>query len=390
MNNQNGLIPLLVVVRRLDIGGTERHLEAILPLLDPNKFSVAVFSLRSGGLLRQSFIAKGLHVFGGSTLLIFSLAHLAVYVLRHRPLVHCFLPEAYLLGASTALVSGASACIMSRRSRNYYQRRHLIASWIEKRLHGFMDALIGNSYPVIQDLLTEGAPPERVHLIYNGIDPKYPSSFDSRSELRRVVRHRLHLSHHRLLISCVANLFPYKGHLDLLEAFALLGPDILSSTTLVIIGRDTGIRTLLEHQVARLGLYDSVLFLGERHDVRDLLSASDIGVLASHEEGFSNAVLEGMAAGLPMVVTEVGGNPDAVIHGESGYVVPPRAPAALASALYELIVNPELRQVMGAAAHRRVTTNFSIESCVSSYQQLYLELWYRYLRTSPPLTQRLS
>ena len=247
-----------------------------------------------------------------------------------------------------------------------------------------MDALLGNAQAVVQDLLDEGAPPDRVRLIYNGIDAGRFAAGEARIERRRTLRAALGLPDDRVVLACVANLFPYKGHADLLDALALLGAEFAARATLLLIGRDSGARAALESQAARLGLSASVRFLGERGDVPDLLAASDIGVLASHEEGFSNAVIEGMAAGLPMVVSNVGGNAEAVIDGECGHVVPARDSAALAKALALLIRDPGRRQMMGDSARRRVTSSFSLDACVAAYEALYEELWYRRLTAAHP------
>ena len=96
--------------------------------------------------------------------------------------------------------------------------------------------------------------------------------------------------------------------------------------------------------------------------------------MSSHEEGFSNAVLEGMSAGLPMVVTRVGGNPEAVIDAETGFVVEPHDPEGLAEALIRLIADPALRRHLGEAARNRVETHFGLERCVAEYERVYASL----------------
>ena len=116
------------------------------------------------------------------------------------------------------------------------------------------------------------------------------------------------------------------------------------------------------------------MFLGSRKDVGSLLAASDIGILCSHEEGFSNAILEGMAAGLPMIVSDVGGNAEAVIHDETGLVVPAGDPKALANAIVALIGNPERCRTMGHAGRMRTERSFSMEACVEEYNRLYKNL----------------
>jgi len=374
-------IPLTTVIRSLDCGGTEKHLLQVLPLLDETRFDVRLHPLHCGGRLTDDFVRKGVSVVGtaNSGGRMSGLLSLASSILRVRPLVHCFLPEAYMFGASLGLMFGARSVVMSRRSRNHYQSRHPVAAWLERRLHKRMDALLGNSRAVVQDLIDEGAPPDRVRLIYNGIDVGRFAAGGVRLERRRAVRTEHGLLDERVVLTCVANLFPYKGHADLLEALALLGANVPARPILLVVGRDAGARAALEAQTAQLGLSETVYFLGERHDIPDLLAASDVGVLASHEEGFSNAVIEGMAAGLPMVVSNVGGNAEAVVDGECGYVVPARDPAALAKALALLIDDAGRRQSMGEAGRKRVVAEFSIEACVSAYESLYEELWERRL-----------
>lgn len=170
---------------------------------------------------------------------------------------------------------------------------------------------------------------------------------------------------------CLANLFFYKGHVDLIKALGVMGASFRVKGRLLCVGRDEGMRRMLEAQVVELGLAGRVHFLGQRDDVEDLLTASDIGVLASYEEGFSNAVIEGMAAGLPMVVSDVGGNSEAVLDGECGYVVPSHNPEALARALSMLLSDPGRRATMGSAARERMEQFFSLDTCVSAYEHLY-------------------
>jgi glycosyltransferase involved in cell wall biosynthesis len=372
-------IPLAVVINSLDSGGAEGHLLGVLPRLDAARFDVSLFPLRVGGSLTEAFIERGVRVVPSEGGRIACLRRLARAIRTGHPLVHAFLPEAYLLGASVALLQGSAATIMSRRNRNHYQSRHPVAAWVERRLHRRMDALLGNSRAVVQDLLDEGAPPDRVRLIYNGIDAGRFAAGGARLERRQALCAELGLPDDRVVLTCVANLIHYKGHADLLDALALLGVGSATRATLLLVGRDAGTRAALEAKIVRRGLSASVRFLGERGDVPDLLAASDIGVLASHEEGFSNAVLEGMAAGLPMVVSDVGGNAEAVTDGECGHVVPAHDPAALAQALADLIGDAGRRQTMGEAARRRVAASFSLDACVAAYEALYEELWDRRL-----------
>jgi glycosyltransferase involved in cell wall biosynthesis len=114
-----------------------------------------------------------------------------------------------------------------------------------------------------------------------------------------------------------------------------------------------------------------MIWLGEQAAAERLLAAGDIFVLPSHEEGFSNALLEAMAAQLAVIATAVGGNPDAIVDEESGILVRPRDARALAAALKRLAGEPALRRRLGEAARARVEERFSLERCVAHYERLY-------------------
>ena len=115
-----------------------------------------------------------------------------------------------------------------------------------------------------------------------------------------------------------------------------------------------------------------MLWLGERSNPQELLPAADLGVLPSHQEGFSNSLIEKMAQGLPVVATRVGGNSDAIVDGESGWLVPVAEPAVLGDAVAALYEDPDLRARMGIAARKRVEGFFTLEACVRRYLNLYI------------------
>ena len=188
---------------------------------------------------------------------------------------------------------------------------------------------------------------------------------------RTAVRSSLEIDERTLVYIIVANLIPYKGHLDLIEAFGISNERIGQSWRLLIVGRDDGAGPDIRALAKKLKLEDKILFMGMRSDVLSLLSASDIGLLCSHQEGFSNAILEAMASGLPMIVTDVGGNAEAVLAGETGLVVPPHHPEALAGALVSLARDPLLRKTFGEAGRARLQAHFLLDACVERYQALY-------------------
>ena len=283
-----------------------------------------------------------------------------------RPdVVHFFLPAAYLVGGIASLGAPVRRRVMSRRSLNDYQRDHPALARLERLLHRRMDAVLGNAQAVVDQLRQEGAPAARLGLIYNGIDPA--SAADRRGE----VRGRLGIAEDSLVAVLVANLIAYKGHADLLRGLAAERARLPPGWTLLCVGRDDGIGAELRALARHLGVAEQVRWLGQRDDASALLAAADIGILCSHQEGFSNAILEGMAAGLPMLVTDVGGNAEAVVDGETGLVVPAHDPAHLGAALASLAGDPARRRAMGAAGRRRVSEHFSLDACVAAYERLY-------------------
>lgn len=372
---------VLFVIGGLIVGGAERHVATLASRLVRRNWRVSVYSLTGSGLLRQSLEAQGVEVIlpplerdpASRSLpkrlfrMVVAAAHLAGVMIRTRPaIVHFFLPAPYMLGAPLAVLARCRIRIMSRRCLNNYQAKYVGARQIERILHRFMSAVLANSQKVLEQLKEEGIPPERLRLIYNGVEVCGPPSVTSER-----VRAQLGIGRSALVLITVANLIPYKGHHDLLDALGGLRSKLPAEWKLLVVGRDDGIGAQLRARAGELTIADNVLFLGERDDVRNLLAASDIALLCSHEEGFSNAVLEGMAAGLPMIVTDVGGNPEAILNEECGLVVPPRRPDCIAEAIMRLSGDPQLRKQFGAKASQRVAACFGWDACIDAYERLY-------------------
>lgn len=365
---------VMVVTRKLDVGGTERHLLQVLPGLDRRRFEVQVTVLRPDGRLEGLLDKAGIPVvrppFGLSSWLGLAgsaMTLLAQMATQRRTIFHFFLPEAYAVGGLCGILALHPNLVMSRRSLNRYQVSHPHVARLERTLHGMVRVVLGNSRAVLGELAEEGVPCDRLALIYNGIDVTPFQTTRPAGE----VRAELGVAADALILITVANLIPYKGHADLFSALARAISGIDQPWHLLCVGRDDGILCSLRTQAEQEGIAGHVMFLGERRDVADLLNASDIGLLCSHEEGFSNSILEGMAAGLPMIVTDAGGNAEAVLDGESGLVVPPRDAVALAGAILRLAAAPDERRRMGEAGRRRVEKTFSLKACIEAYEKIY-------------------
>ncbi|MGE0611962.1 MAG: glycosyltransferase [Hyphomicrobiales bacterium] len=389
-NEEGGLPPgagPLIVIGSLDVGGAEFHVTRIAPRLKALGWSPAVCCLNRRGALAASLEAEGIEVIDpplerlmsspfalvkGFAMTVSGIRLFGLLLARRPRIAHFFLPQAYLVGGLVSVLARVPVRVMSRRSLNVYKARHEFAWRLELRLHRHMTALLGNSRAVVRQLVEEeGCDPARTGLIYNGIDI---AGYGDRV-LGAALRRELGLGGDAFVMLIVANLIAYKGHMDLLEGLAAIRERLPGGWALLCAGRDDGCGDELRRRVSGLGLDGHVHFLGQREDVAALYAAADIGLLCSHQEGFSNAIIEGMASSIPMIVTDVGGNAEAIRHGDTGIVVPPSDPRALGSAILGLVnSSPSQRREMGARARARAQELFSLEACVAAYDRLYRSL----------------
>lgn len=217
-------------------------------------------------------------------------------------------------------------------------------------------AVVANARAVAAQLRREGVSTHRITVVPNGLDV----------EAYAGVRRERPLRH----LTMVANLRPGKGQDVLLTAL----PRVLASHPEVrvsIVG-DGPMRAELEQQARAFGLTPAVTFHGHADNVAALLAETDVFALPSDSEAFPNALLEAMAAGVPAVASSVGGIVEVIEHGRTGLCVPPRDPAALASALLQMLDAPDTARAMGRAAREAVAARFSFDGMVGAFERLYL------------------
>lgn len=376
-------VKIVYFIGTLGVGGAEKHLLNVVRGLDRQRFSPQVCCLSEGGPLEGDFREAGcpVTIFGYKGLKpnkvsdILGVARefyrMVSFLKKNRPdIVHCYLYWANIIGGFAARAARCPVIITSRRSLGYFKDGKPHYQWLENLTNRFTNIVTVNSKGVMADVLKrERLDPQKIRLIYNGVDYlKHQKSEAAREK----VRNELGLNPGVPLITTVANLIAYKGHMDLLEAASAVHRRVPRAKFLLV-GRDGGMEAELRKLISELGLEDTVIFAGPRSDIPGILSSTDIMVLPSHEEGFPNVVLEGMAAGLPLVVTDVGGNPEAVESGESGLVVPARAPGELAAAIIQLLSRPDFAGQLGQAARKRVETCFSLDSMIMQMEQMYIE-----------------
>jgi glycosyltransferase involved in cell wall biosynthesis len=138
-----------------------------------------------------------------------------------------------------------------------------------------------------------------------------------------------------------------------------------------LVGEDRGIKEGLKRQALSLGILERVRFMGQRDDIPELMAASDLSVISSHEEGFSNVILESMAAGLPVVATRVGGNREAVLDGVTGWLVPEKNPVEISTKLVDLLRDLERAKSWGERGRNRVKDLFTVDKMVQAHMELY-------------------
>jgi glycosyltransferase involved in cell wall biosynthesis len=294
-----------------------------------------------------------------------AVARLALLARSLRPdVLLCCNQRALRLGAPAARLAGVRRVIM-RDGLQGSLRESAYNRWMARLVDGF----VVNADATRRELLA-WLPPDRVRVIYNGIELQPHDEARDGAALRR----ELGCPPGAPVLLSVARLVTDKDPTTLLAAFRRVAQrDECQGARLWIAG-DGPLRPTLAAQVERYGLTERVQFLGFRNDVPRLLAAADLLVISSLREGLPNVALEAMAARRPVVATAVSGIPELVRDGETGLLVPPAAPDALAAALAALLSDPVRRRHMGERGRRRVEQWFEASSVLDRWEEYLLHL----------------
>jgi glycosyltransferase involved in cell wall biosynthesis len=355
-------IPVAFFLTSFDPGGTEHQMTELVCRLDPGVFDVHVAVHRTGGVLQARLESAGIPVTDfpirsvTSPAALRQMLHFAEWCTGNGiQAVQACDYGANVFALPGAALAGVPVRFGSRRDvfmpeRTPGQRR------LQRLSYLLAHRIIGNSAAAVEQLIEEGVADWRIVQIANGLDVSRFPPRQPRPRLR--------------VVTTVANLRPGKGHEVLLEAAARVVrrvPDVHFQ----IVG-DGPRRAELEQQAAALRISAQVSFLGHSSDVPAVLQQTDVFAFPSFMEASPNAVMEAMAAGLPVVATRVGGIPEVIEDGRSGVLVPPHDDRALAAGILRLIARPDLAARMGEAARQTVEARFSFERMVGEFQQLYL------------------
>jgi L-malate glycosyltransferase len=357
-----------------EAGGAERSIFELTKRINKQQFDVTIASLDWGGTTPQKHIESlGCRLAVFPVQRIYGLSGIREGFRFYRFLksqkVHILQTYHFgsdIWGGLIAHLAGVPIIISSRRDRGFWRKKHHIACyrWINRWVSKICVVSNAVKEMVVEE---EGVHPDKVKVIYNGVDINNYRSTAQNFDLRK----QLGLSNEDIVLISVGNLRPVKGHANLLKALKKV-METRSSTKLLLVGEGEEEQPL-RRLAKELNVEKNVLFLGQRGDVKDLLNMSDIGVLTSLSEGMSNALLEYMAMTKPVVATNVGGNKDNVVHGITGFLVPPQNEQAFAEALIKLVNDTALRQNMGLAGRQRVEDHFHIEKTVQQYENIYRE-----------------
>lgn len=365
---------VLQIVHGFIEGGSERQLVQMCSLLHGSaEFDVHVASLSSGGVLRSlieqlqvPLVDFPLQSFYGSSMLI-QTRRFVSYLKQHQiKIVHSHDFYSNVFGMSAAALAGVRGRIASKRETTGTRTR--AQRTVELGAFKLAHAIVANAGAVKEHLIDLGVAESKIEIVYNGLDL---TRFAQNGSVRQAVE-PLNLSGAgaRPLITMVANFeYEVKDHRMLLRAAQRVKAD--APDAMFVMAGEGELRAQTEKLAIELGLKDSCLFIGRCANVPELLAASDICVLSSQAEGFSNSILEYMAAGRPVVATKVGGASEAIVEGETGYLVNAGDDRAMSERLIYLLRNPEQRHAMGVKGREIVEQKFSCESRLARTIALY-------------------
>jgi glycosyltransferase involved in cell wall biosynthesis len=367
-----GPLRILYTVNRMDVGGSQTHLVQVLRLLDRRRFEPMLCCLSGRGALLDAARETGATVISlGMRRLktpgaLPALARLARLMRRERiDVVHNYLLRANVVGTIGARLARVPVVVTSKRGCHERRGLELAGARLSNRL---ADCVTTNANAVrsfVHD--NEGCPLEKMVVIPSGIDtdrfaPLTPGDFKA----------RLGLPADRPLVGIVTRMRVRKGVEEFLRAMAIVRERVPGAEAVVVgeVALDDDLERLLDAH----GLRPHLHLLGPRTDMPEVLSAFDLFVLSSHDEGMSNAILEAMAMQKPVVATDVGGTGEVIQHGRSGLLVPARDPAPLADAMAKLLASPAEAAVMGRRAREIVVERFSARAMVRQMEELYTQL----------------
>ena len=295
-------------------------------------------------------------------------AQLVKFLRREKfDIVHTHLLQATIIGQIAARLARNSKQILTRHYTDDALTNSFYVLQLERRAMKLADKLTAVSKAVRDDIVKAGVEPQRIELIYNGVDL---NKFDEKT--RQAENVELPFKKGDYILGNVGNFWRRKGQEDLIRAL----PKILTrfpQTRIVFVGEETE-ETDLKRLAAELGISDKIFFAGFCDNVAPFLAKCDLYVHPSRQEPFGIAILEAMAAGKCVVATAVGGVPEIVLPGKTGFLVSVKDSEKLAETIIKAISQKSIVETMAIAGRRRVEEVFSLDAIVNQYENLYTKL----------------
>lgn len=356
------MIRLTHIITSFDIGGAEQFVLDLCRRFDRTQFEVNVVAVVRGGPLRSEFHDAGIptDVIGKTTKLgISTIRTLTEFLRMPKPdIVHTHLFGGDTWGRIAAIRAGVSHIVSTEHNVNLDEG--FVKRIVKRQLANHTDRIIAVSDAVRSySVLVEHLSPGKVFVIPNGVDLNQ-------------FRPQPRTPHEGVRFMSIGRLVRQKGFDILLDAFAICR-EALPNATLTIVG-DGPLRPHLEDQARTYHIADRITFLGFRRDLADLYQRADIAVFPSRWEGLGIAAIEASACGLPVIASAVGGLQEVVRDHETGILVPPCDPKALADACIDLARSRTSQVLFGHAARRHVERNFDITKTVKKYEEMYRNL----------------
>lgn len=376
MQEQGKLINVMYVVDKLPLGGAEKVTYDLVLHLSPDLFKVSVCCLESEGELGKELKKQGIEIItllskkGTDLFLPLRLARL--FRKLNVKIVHAHNSTAFKHAAIAAKIVGVPVIIQTRHGDELARK----SGWriiLQNKLTRLADKIVCICEGFRQKLIhNKSVDKDKLVVIHNGINV----SFIEKNKIgRNQKRIMLGLNADDCVIVNVANIRVEKGQEILIRAFKQVA-DKEPKAKLLIVGSatDAQLTRALKDLTQGLGLAESVIFLGKREDVSEILSASDIFVLSSLTEGLPISVLEAMAAGIPVVATDVGGIREIIEDGKNGILVPSNSEDKLSAAIVSLLNDKNKAQGLSREGRETVANFFSLEKMIQGYENLYLSL----------------
>jgi sugar transferase (PEP-CTERM/EpsH1 system associated) len=376
---------ILHVVHSLQVGGLENGLVNLLNRLDPERFKQTVCCLTSAGKFAERIRIPSVEIIE----LNMPAGQFRFPLVRLAKMFHRLSPNiVHTRGWPTVDAVFAARCArVSHLVHGEHGREHSDIdgnNWKRNQVRRLVGHVV-DRYVIVCDFfrlwLNEmcRVKNERIVYIPNGVDTEKFRPLDSGSALearpsdvRKRLRSQLGLPPNPVLVGTVGRLDPVKDFPTLMKGFRQI-KDHFSGAKLVIVG-DGPVRSNLSRLGEELGLDSSLIWLGERNDIPELLRSFDIFVQTSIFEGMSNTILEAMASSLPIIATDTGGNPEVVSNGENGILVPVGGVTELSVALQKYLSDPVLRYKHGSNSRRRAIDCFDLSLMAARYAEMYENL----------------